>query len=47
MGLIICIIIGLVLVSGPFVFEPRIDKLPDNSKLKNWWRKHIIGHYEE
>jgi hypothetical protein len=47
MGLIIYIIIGLVLVACPFVLESRIAKLPDNSKFKNWWRKHIIADYEE
>jgi hypothetical protein len=47
MGLILYIIIGLIIVIGPFVLDTRIAKMPDDSKFKNWWRNNVIGEYEE
>ena len=47
MGLILYIITGLIIVIGPFVLDPRIAKMSDDSKFKKWWRNNVIGEYEE
>lgn len=41
--------IANALIIGMFIIEERIEKLPPESKLKKWWRKHLIGEdiYDE
>jgi hypothetical protein len=47
MGLILYIIIGLIIVVGPFILDTRISKMPDDSKFKKWWRNNVIGEIIE
>lgn len=47
MGLILYIIIGLIIVVGPFILDARVSMLPEDSKFKQWWRNNVIGEYEE
>jgi hypothetical protein len=47
MGLILYIIIGLIIIVGPFVLDARITRMSNDSKFKKWWRNNVIGEYEE
>ena len=47
MGLILYIIIGLIIIVGPFVLDARIARMSNHSKFKKWWRNNVIGEYEE
>jgi len=42
-GIILFAFIANVLIISMFIVEERIEKLPPESKLKKWWRKHLIG----
>ena len=37
--ILICIVIGFVIA------EHSINKLKDESRLKKWWRQHVIGYW--
>lgn len=36
-------LIANILIISMFIVEERIERLPPESKLKKWWRKHLIG----
>ena len=47
MGLILYIIIGLIIIVGPFILDAKIARMSNDSKFKKWWRNNVIGEYEE
>jgi len=37
-------LISLIVIIGMFILEDRlVQKLPNNSKFKRWWRNSVIG----
>ncbi len=42
--LLIFAIIALIVIIGVFILEDQlVQKLPNDSKFKRWWRNSVIG----
>lgn len=44
------ILIGIIVLSALFfvavaLIEEYVYKMKDTSKFKQWWRRHVVGHY--